>query len=194
MARSKQFEENAVLEKAMKLFWEQGYEKTSMQDLVENMGIHRRSLYDTFSDKRTLFLKAVERFDNRVDTWLKSGVDRSETARGALRFIFDFMIYGQEDAPPGCMIVNSAVELAARDPEIDAKTQQGFAKMEHLLEGIIARGQRDGEFNTQQEAKLYAEFLHNSLVGLRVLARTTAPKEKLERIAAMSLSLLEKGS
>ena len=53
MARSKEFEENEVLDKAMRLFWEQGYEKTSMTDLVEHMGIHRRSLYDTFGDKHT---------------------------------------------------------------------------------------------------------------------------------------------
>ena len=55
MARSKEFEENEVLDKAMKLFWEQGYEKTSMTDLVEHMGIHRRSLYDTFGDKHHCF-------------------------------------------------------------------------------------------------------------------------------------------
>lgn len=56
MARSKEFDEKAVLRKAMELFWEQGYEKTSMQDLVDHMGIHRRSIYDTFGDKRSLFL------------------------------------------------------------------------------------------------------------------------------------------
>ncbi|MGG4128868.1 helix-turn-helix domain-containing protein [Paenibacillus illinoisensis] len=66
MARSKEFEENVVLEKAMKLFWEQGYEKTSIADLVEHMGIHRRSLYDTFGDKHTLFLKAMDRFHDKL--------------------------------------------------------------------------------------------------------------------------------
>ena len=63
MARSKEFEETVVLDKAMRLFWEQGYEKTSMTDLVEHMGIHRRSLYDTFGDKHSLFLKAMDRYD-----------------------------------------------------------------------------------------------------------------------------------
>lgn len=55
MGRSREFDENVVLQKAMELFWKQGYEKTSLNDLVEHMGIHRRSLYDTFGDKHTLF-------------------------------------------------------------------------------------------------------------------------------------------
>ncbi len=62
MGRSKEFEERVVLQKAMELFWKQGYEKTSLSDLVEHMGIHRRSLYDTFGDKHTLFLKAIDLF------------------------------------------------------------------------------------------------------------------------------------
>lgn len=99
MARSKEFEEQAVLDKAMKLFWEQGYEKTSMNDLVEHMGIHRRSLYDTFTDKHTLFLRAIDRFDERISARLTAGVKRSKTAKEAVRFVFEFMIYGEEDVP-----------------------------------------------------------------------------------------------
>ncbi|KAA2299393.1 helix-turn-helix transcriptional regulator, partial [Clostridioides difficile] len=68
MARGKEFEESVVLDKAMRLFWEQGYEKTSMTDLVNHMGIHRKSLYDTFGDKHTLFLKAVDLYDHKISS------------------------------------------------------------------------------------------------------------------------------
>ena len=87
MARSKEFEESVVLDKAMRLFWEQGYEKTSMADLVNQMGIHRRSLYDTFVDKHTLFLKAVELYDHKTSTALAARVKRSKTATEALQSI-----------------------------------------------------------------------------------------------------------
>jgi len=60
MGRSREFDEEVALHKAMELFWEQGYEKTSMGDLVNHMGIHRKSLYDTFGDKHTLYLKAID--------------------------------------------------------------------------------------------------------------------------------------
>ncbi|AEI40484.1 TetR/AcrR family transcriptional regulator [Paenibacillus mucilaginosus] len=192
MARSKEFEENAVLDKAMRLFWEQGYEKTSMSDLVEHMGIHRRSIYDTFTDKRTLFLKAMDRFENRTDAKLAAGVKQSQTAREALQFIFDFMSKGEEGAPLGCMFVNSAVELACRDEEVDAKAVVAFEKVEQLLVEVVSWGQRNGEFSDQYEAQELAEYLHNALTGLRVMARTSVPKEKLQRISVLTMEILEK--
>lgn len=192
MARSKEFEENEVLDKAMKLFWEQGYEKTSMSDLVEHMGIHRRSIYDTFTDKRTLFFKAMERFGNRTDAKLAAGVKQTKTAKEALHFIFDYMSSTEEGEPPGCMFVNSAVEMACRDEDVDAKAVGAFEKVEHLLVEIVTWGQENGEFSSQHDAQELAEYLHNSLIGIRVMARTSVPKEKLERISTMSMLLLEK--
>lgn len=192
MARSKEFEENEVLDKAMKLFWEQGYEKTSMSDLVEHMGIHRRSIYDTFTDKRTLFFKAMERFGNRTDAKLAAGVKQAKTAKEAIHFIFDYMSSTEEGEPPGCMFVNSAVEMACRDEDVDAKAVGAFEKVEHLLVEIITWGQENEEFSSQYGAQELAEYLHNALIGIRVMARTSVPKEKLERISTMSMLLLEK--
>ncbi|RXZ78835.1 TetR/AcrR family transcriptional regulator [Paenibacillaceae bacterium] len=188
MARSKEFEESAVLYKAMQLFWEQGYEKTSMNDLVEHMGIHRRSLYDTFGDKRTLFLKAMERYGDIINASVTGGVQRSSTAWQAIHYIFDSVIDRDEDSPPGCMYVNAAVELASRDAEIDAKAGEGFAKTEQLLADLIRKGQEAGEFAADGDAGELAETLHNTLLGLRVLARTSASQEKLRRIANTTLN------
>ncbi len=192
MARSKEFEEKEVLDKAMRLFWEQGYEKTSMTELVEHMGIHRRSLYDTFGDKHNLFLKAMDRFDDKISAALAAGVKRSKTASEALQFIFGFMIDGDEDSPAGCLMVNSAVELAARDAEVDVKSTKAFTTAEQLLREIILWGQRDGEFTSAYHAEELAEYLHNVWIGLRVMARTSASKEKLRRITHISMKLLEK--
>ncbi|MGQ3477324.1 TetR/AcrR family transcriptional regulator [Paenibacillus sp. TY11] len=191
MARSKEFEENVVLEKAMKLFWEQGYEKTSMNDLVEHMGIHRRSIYDTFTDKHTLFLKVMDRFGERISVRWAAGIKQSRTAKQALQSIVDFIINGEKDAPPGCMLVNSAVELAIRDEDIDAIATTAFAKSEELLAEIVTWGQQNGEFTKQYEAKELAEYLHNALTGLRVMVRTSVSKEKLRRIAELNLRILE---
>ncbi|MGG4217150.1 TetR/AcrR family transcriptional regulator [Paenibacillus jamilae] len=191
MARSKEFDENVVLEKAMKLFWEQGYEKTSMNDLVEHMGIHRRSIYDTFTDKHTLFLKAMDRFGERISGRWTAGIKQSQTAKQALQYIFDFIINGEEDVPSGCMFVNSAVELAIRDEEIDTIAKSSFAKSEELLAEIVTWGQQNGEFTQQYETKELAEYLQNSLAGLRVMVRTSVPKEKLQRIAELNLRILE---
>ncbi|MFF2089201.1 TetR/AcrR family transcriptional regulator [Paenibacillus sp. NPDC058174] len=192
MARSKLFDENEVLHKAMQLFWEQGYEKTSMNDLVEHMGIHRRSLYDTFGDKRTLFMKAMERYSDIIEARLSSGVARSDNAMQAVHFLFDFMIEGYEDKPSGCLFVNTAVELGPRDSEIGNKAVKGFTDMEQLLTDIIGKGQQSGEFTTELGASELAEHLHNVLLGLRVQGRANVDKEKLHRIARLSLMILNK--
>ncbi|MHA6481692.1 TetR/AcrR family transcriptional regulator [Paenibacillus sp. strain BS8-2] len=192
MARSKEFEENVVLDKAMRLFWEQGYEKTSMTDLVEHMGIHRRSLYDTFGDKRQLFLKALDRFVHTNNVSLAAGVKRSKTATEALQFIFNSIINGEEDSPPGCLMVNSAVELAVRDTDVDTKTTETFVASEQLLKEIIVWGQRDGEFTSDYDAEELAEYVHIVWVGIRVMARTSVAKEKLFRTAQVSINVLKK--
>lgn len=192
MGRSREFEENEVLHKAMELFWEQGYEKTSLSDLVEHMGIHRRSLYDTFGDKHTLFLKTIDCYEELIKSKLQAGVSRAGTAKQAIQFIFDIMIEGYENRPWGCLIVNSATEMALRDEEISKKTEASFIQTEHFLSDIVRKGQQSGEFSCAYEADALSEILQNTLLGIRVLARTSADKEKMHRIAKFFLDLLTK--
>ncbi|MBI5593839.1 MAG: TetR/AcrR family transcriptional regulator [Deltaproteobacteria bacterium] len=192
MGRSKEFEESEVLQKAMELFWKQGYEKTSMSDLVEHMGVHRGSLYDTFGDKHTLFLKTLDRFGEFIGARLKSETSRAETAKQAIQFIFDLMIEGAGGIHRGCLYVNSAAELALRDMDVNEKTEEAFIRTEHLIADLIRKGQQSGEFSCDYDAEVLAESLHNTLLGIRLLARTSASKEKLYRIADFSLALLDK--
>ncbi|OMF64310.1 TetR/AcrR family transcriptional regulator [Paenibacillus sp. FSL R5-0766] len=192
MARSKEFEVNEVLDKAMKIFWEQGYEKTSMSDLVEHMGIHRRSIYDTFDDKHSLFLQAMDRYRGKVSTTLLAEIKASKTAVEALDKIFDVMISEAEETPSGCLIVNSAVELGARDQEVDNRSLESFNEAERMFEQIIQWGQREGEFSSDHDAEEMAEYLHNISVGIRAMARTSTDKEKLNRIIHVTMKLLEK--
>jgi TetR/AcrR family transcriptional repressor of nem operon len=190
MGRSKEFEESVVLQKAMELFWKQGYEKTSLSDLVEHMGIHRRSLYDTFGDKHTLFLKIIDSYGEIIKARLTSEILRAETAKQAIQCIFDFTIEGNDDRPLGCLFVNAATEMAPRDKEIEEKTKKAFMQTEHLFTDLIRKGQQTGEFPCDYDAEVLAESLHNTLIGIRVLARTSASKEKLHRIADFSLAIL----
>lgn len=194
MARSKEFEESVVLDKALRLFWEQGYEKTSMTDLVKHMGIHRRSLYDTFGDKRSLYLKVMDRFGEKINVELSNGINHSKTATEALHFVFEFMIRlnVEENLPPGCLMVNSAVELAMRDINVDKKSINSFVSTEQKLKEIILWGQENEEFASEFDAEEWAEYLNSVLIGLRVMARTSVTKEKLNHITNMTIKLLEK--
>ncbi|MDD7795406.1 TetR/AcrR family transcriptional regulator [Clostridium sp. 'White wine YQ'] len=192
MGRSREFDEKVVLEKAMELFWRQGYEKTSMNDLVEHMGIHRRSLYDAFGDKHTLFLKAMDFYEELIKNKIKAGILHAETAKQAIQFIFDFIIEGYEDKQWGCLIVNSATEMALRDKEVEEKIEIIFKETEQLIADIVRKGQQTGEISCNYDSHVLSEVFQNTLHGIRVQLRMSASKEKLHRIADFFLDLLDK--
>ncbi|OZU87037.1 TetR family transcriptional regulator [Virgibacillus indicus] len=191
MARIKEYDENEVLQKAMVLFWEQGYEKTSIQDLVTHMGIHRRSIYDTFGDKHTLFMRALDRYDEVIGIKIDSQVKPLNSVKQAIRRLFEIAIYRNEKNTIGCLTVNTAVELSLHDEEIAEKVVDSFSKTEKLLNELLLRGQTLGEISHHHDAEKLSQFMHNSLVGLRVLVKTSDDREKLESIIDMTLSILD---
>ncbi len=190
MGRSKEFDENMVLQKAMELFWEQGYEKTSMSDLIEHMGIHRKSLYDTFGDKRELYLKAIESYGKYSTEKFRSGISHAATAKQAIQNVFDYIIEGNQDERLGCFFVNAATEMAPCNKDVDEIVNQAFIQTEQWLTDIIHKGQQSGEISSDHDAQIWAEFLHNALIGIRVLVRTSTDKDKIYRIKDMFFSLL----
>ena len=191
MARSKEFDVNQVLRKAMELFWQQGYEKTSMQELVEYMGIHRRSIYDTFGDKRTLFLSALSHYEELITSETKKRVVSKLLVKHGIREVFNMIIYPNLNLPKGCLSVNAAVELSLLDEEIATKIAEMFTKTEALFYELLKHGQKNGEISKNHDPEVLSLFLHNSLVGLRVLVKIEADKKKLESIVDMTLSVLD---
>lgn len=190
MARPKEFDEANVLKKAMILFWQQGFESTSMQDLVNHMGIHRRSIYDTFGDKHTLFMKALNLYEEMIARNLILQVNKIDSTRLALRKLFELTVFNKGDLPRGCLTVNSAVELTLSNPEIAEKTTESFAKMESFIYERLVVGQQNGELSPELELESLAQFIHNSFIGIRVLAKTTDDKLKFENVINTTLSVL----
>ena len=103
MARSKEFNEEEALDKAMEIFWKQGYEKTSIQDLVDQMGIHRRSLYDTFGDKHSLFVQTLERYESLIAAQIRNQITEEMTTVESIRKIFELAVYSDNASPKGCL-------------------------------------------------------------------------------------------
>jgi TetR/AcrR family transcriptional repressor of nem operon len=191
MGRTKEFDEEAVLQKAMELFWKQGYEKTSMSDLVEHMGIHRKSLYDTYGDKHSLYIKAIDYYRETTSERLNCVLLHAKTASEAVKAIFEIMIHGNKQCPWGCFIVNAATELALRDQEVKEKTEAVFTQTERLILELVQKGQESGEFSRALSADSLAEILHCTLLGVRVYTRTSVNKEKLNHLADNFIQLLK---
>ena len=191
MARSKEFDEKAVLRKAMELFWEQGYEKTSMQDLVDHMGIHRRSIYDTFGDKRSLFLASLNHYEELIVNEMESIISSTSSIKQAIRDVFIFILNSIEQYPKGCLSVNAAVELSLLDKEVGCIVTKMFNRTEDMFNNLIKRGQTSGELSKEIDSDNTSRFLHNNLVGIRVLIKTNYNKKELEGIITLALSVLD---
>ena len=191
MARKKEFDVNNALHKAMLLFWEQGYEKTSMKELVSQMGVHKGSMYDTFGDKHTLYVNTLEHYLELAQQIIEKGISDTKSAKEAIRFIFNWAIEQEEEFPLGCLIVNTAVELAKHDPEARQRVQSSWDFAEQLVYELILDGQQSGEFSKMLDAKEMAMILYNSIIGLQVKAKLTSDREKLNKIIDINLSFLD---
>ena len=191
MGRKKEFDEDAVLHKAMRLFWEQGYEKTSMQELVSHMGIHKKSMYDTFGDKQSLYVKTLKRYSEMSEQSVKRGMADTRSAKEAIRLLFEMAIQQQEELPGGCFVVNTAVELAKHDSEAIDWVHLKWTDTEQLIQDLIVEGQQSGEFSKTLNAEGLSHYFINALIGLRVMAKTISDREKLRQIIEMNMSVLE---
>jgi TetR/AcrR family transcriptional repressor of nem operon len=192
LARTKEFDENAVLLKAMRLFWEQGYEKTSMMDLVTHMGVHKRSMYDTFGDKHSLYIKVLNRYSELIEQSVKRKMNGTRSAEEAIRLLLETAIRREEEEfPKGCLMVNTAVELALLDSESRAWVNQSLTGSEQLIRELIEAGQQSGELDKTLNAELLSYYFNNAFTGLRVLAKTIDDREKLKQIIETTMSILK---
>jgi TetR/AcrR family transcriptional regulator, transcriptional repressor for nem operon len=190
VARTKEFEPVVALDAAMELFWRKGYEAASMRELLDAMGIGRGSFYDTFGDKHTLFLSALDRFQEVRTSWVEEvlrgdGLDGiEEVFRRSLDGLFQFQ------PPRGCLLANSAVELAPHDPEVAARISSYIWRTEDAFRGALQRARDRGEIPSEGDPRSQARFLVNTLHGMRVLARAGADRETLEDTVHVALGAL----
>ena len=196
MARPKEFDRDQVLDRAMGAFWTKGYTGTSVEDLVAHMGIQRGSLYGTFGDKRALFLAALERYQRVVTRELFEALEAPGSGLEAIRRFFRLRVERSLDRsrPHGCLVTNTAVELARRDRGASARIGGSLAKLEAAFRRALERARAAGELDPGRDVRALARFLTSSAQGLSVMAKTVPDRAVLEDIVAVVLAAVEAGS
>ena len=193
MARPPTFEREDVLDKAMQVFWAQGYEATSVDDLVKATGLVRQSIYNTFGNKHDFYLEALEHYQAFLGARMLGALKHTPSVKEGFRRLFELVI---EDAVSdttrrGCMMVNAATELASRDPAVCKLTTEAEAAKERVLAKLIREAQARGEVDVLKDPDALAKFLYNTVLGLRVRATRRPTRIELEPIVEASLSLLD---
>ena len=192
MPRPKAFDPDAALQRAMHVFCERGYEATSVQDLVEGMGINRFSLYSTFGDKHQLFVAVLERYCATIGANLVGELEHSAAGLPAIRQFFTRLVdfFASAQGWRGCLMTNTAVELASHDPQAAAKVQAYVVRLEEAFYRVLLQAQRTQQRATAYTCRDLARFLTGSALGLGVLAKTSPGRQALEGYLSVILSVL----
>ena len=191
MGRVQQFDTDETLHRAMAVFWNKGYEATSLSDLLAATGLSKSSLYAAFGGKRELFLAAYDTYRGERAREMYSILERGN-ARGAIEAFFRMIIGHAEqlEFSHGCMSVNQAVEMAPHDPDVQSRVEADFQLIEDALARTIARGQGDGSVHTTENARRLARLFTVAFPGLQVMVRAGASGARMKDALAMLLANL----
>lgn len=192
MGRPYEFNKEESLSKAMEVFWEKGYKATSIEDLVDRMGIQRGSIYNTFGDKRELFLSAVEHYGNEVTTKMLNVLESEGSPVENIKKFFEAIV-STPDArrSRGCLISNTVVELAPHDDDVAEVVRNLMRKIQSAFLKCLDLAVEKGELPESTNTKVLSNFLATSTHGLIVTGKSTKDKKQLKDVVEVILSTLE---
>jgi TetR/AcrR family transcriptional repressor of nem operon len=190
MARPKAFDTQQALDAAVRTFWAGGYESTSIQDLVEALGINRASLYGTFGDKAQLFSAAIDRYGEQVRAALSEKLAPPHAGReavaGYLAAVADVVC--RPGKPAGCLLINTAVGCTSAPPQL---LQRAYTAVLQTESALLAALRRDKALAKRKDLRAVARFFAAQSHGLAVLARAGARPAQLREAAAVALRVLD---
>lgn len=193
MPWEKNYDETEVLARAMEAFWAHGYEATSMSDLVAATGINRGSIYAAFKDKHTLFVRVLKHYDKRHRCDFLTYLQQTYAPRDAILAMFEAVVTSTANGEnrTGCLLVNTALELSAHDPEIEEIVRDSLVEVERFFQTMIEAGQADGSIRQSLDPAQMAQALLAQFLGLRVLSRSRPDEALLAGISKQAVALLD---
>ncbi|GIN87132.1 TetR family transcriptional regulator [Heyndrickxia sporothermodurans] len=194
MVRKREFDEEKALDAAMQIFWEKGYNATSLSDLTVHMGIQRPSLYSAFGDKENLFEAALRKYTKLHATEIrKKLLQNNRSVKEAIRLLFEDLVESgyKEGQSMGCFCINTMVELAPHDEKFEILTREHQMYLSVIFQEIIVEGIRSGELDSSLNAKALAQTLVVSLIGLTVMMKSRPERSFVDNSVSMIVSLIK---
>jgi TetR/AcrR family transcriptional repressor of nem operon len=172
-------------------FWEHGYAATSVRDLGQAMGLGAASLYNSFGDKHALFARCLDRYLDRNMRERIARLEATHAPRQAIEAFLHEVVARSCADRRGCLLVNTALEVAPHDDAIGAIVAQRLGELEAFFRRCVLAGQRTGGIARGQPARDLARGLLTTVMGLRVLARARPEPALLRGAARQALALLD---
>lgn len=195
MGRPRAFDKTQVLDKAVQVFWAQGYEAASLAELTRAMGISRSSFYATFGTKRDLFLAALRRYGETTQDWRVDLLEGDTPGAAAIRTVIEAAVAAAlaDGRARGCLLGNAAAEVSAGDPLIGKRIRAALARMARAYHAAVVRGQAAGDISRRHDPRALARFLLSSVTGLGIVGKANPDRAVLEDIARVTLAALDDG-
>jgi TetR/AcrR family transcriptional regulator, transcriptional repressor for nem operon len=190
MARSKEFDPERALDKAMHLFWRRGYDNTSVDELMLAMGIAKQSLYDTFGDKRQLYFKAMAHYRDQTNGAMQRMFDQIPSIKeGFARLLYSLAAETREQHERGCLLLSANLQRETHDAIIADFLRDNQNQVEAIFEKALVRARKQKELDRKQDPKALARFFVVTIQGMRAMARLTSDKNALEEVAHVALAV-----
>jgi TetR/AcrR family transcriptional regulator, transcriptional repressor for nem operon len=192
MPRTKEFDPSRALERAMQVFWQQGYHATSMDDLVAALGVQRYGIYTTFKNKQSLFLAALDHYLDTVVGSLLQEMAQPGAGLAALRSYFDQLV-AIAHTPAGlygCLMCNTAIELAPHDPATAQKVNAFLARLHGTFRGAVATAQQRGDLPAAITPDDAARYLTGIVLGLNVYVKTPVDRQHIDAYIRVALAAI----
>ena len=195
MSRSKQFDERQTLVSAMLVFWEKGYEGTSISDLEQAMGLKRTSIYNAFGNKRALFERVMSCYKESVMSALFTEMDAASSIREGVRRLLNgaLDIHFDEENPGGCLVVLSLMESGQHDEQSLGSMQQTIHELKNALRARLNKAKKSGELSRHLDAGCTATTIATTMAGMMVMGKANFTRASLKKTVNQVVSLLDQG-
>lgn len=192
MPRPPLFDREEVIGRATEVFWQRGYNSTSVSDLVQATGLKPGSLYAAFGSKKGVFLEVLRSYQRQSFMHLDELLSESPSPLEAIRrFFLELAEETLDDGRHrGCLMVNTLLEYAHHDADVQDQLNHGLARVEKLFRAALRDAQHAGQLNPELDTRETAAFLVNNIWGIRVMCRGKPEREAVEGVVKTVLSAL----
>ncbi|HRP95082.1 MAG TPA: helix-turn-helix domain-containing protein [Rhodocyclaceae bacterium] len=190
--RPLEFDPRRALLAALEVFWRQGFEATSLNDLLRAMGISRSSFYQAFGSKHALFERCLAAFRERQVERMTRALEQAPSGKAFLRASLQALVREAADGslPKGCLIMNTATEFAGRDPAVARLVSDGTGAFAEVFRAAVVRAQAEGEIAAERDAAVLARYMVSTISGLRTMVKAGLPPAAVEEVVEVALGAL----
>ncbi len=193
MNRPRQYDRDEVLEKATDLFWEKGFEATSMNEMVARSSLNKHSLYSEFGDKEKLFIECIDYYISKSNRVMIDILTKKPLGLSNIEAFFDDRVnYAASEDCKGCLIVNSVTEKEILSKEINLKVKSFITRFKAFFYNCLQAAQDKNEISEDKDCKALADYLVCFTFGLVNIGKNETKKKKLRKMVDVALSAVRK--